>query len=114
MKRRITMTKYIINGHEFDTAEETADYIIDNMDDDAFDEMLDETYGDIEICGYSYSASLALSRVDEIAYNCGRNDYYDSLRPDIIDELEDIDEGETSDVYGYEVEHVGEEEDEEE
>ena len=99
------MTKYIIdNEHEFETAEEAADYIIEDMDSDAYDEMLDEAYGDIEICGYSYSASMALACVDEVAYNCGHNDYYDSLRPDMVDELEGMDDGESIDIYGYGIE----------
>lgn len=108
------MAKYIIDGeHEFETAEDTADYIIEGMDDDAYDEMLDESYGDIEICGYSYSASLALFRVDEVAYCCGRNDYYDSLRPDMVDELEGMDDGESTDIYGYGIEFKSEETEEE-
>lgn len=108
------MAKYIIGGENaFDTAEEAADYIIEDMDDDAYDEMLDECYENIDICGYSYSPSVALSRVDEVAYNCGRNDYYDSLRPDIVDELERIDDGESTDIYGYNVEFkTGESEEE--
>lgn len=101
------MTKYIIDdSHEFETAEEAADYIIENMDDDVYDEMLDDCYEDIDICGYSYSPSVALSRVDEVAYNCGRNDYYDSLRPDIVDELEGMDFGDTTTIYDFEIEYT--------
>ena len=109
------MAKYIIDGeNEFNTAEEAADYIIENMDDSNYDEMLDECYEDVDICGYSYPASLALQRVDEIAYRCGRNDYYDSLRPDIVDELEGMDDGESTTIYGYDIELSGDEEDGEE
>lgn len=45
-----------------------------------YDEMLDEIYGEIEICGIEYSASVALYRVDEIAYRVGMNDYESILR----------------------------------
>lgn len=108
------MTKYIIDGEkEFQTAEEAADYIVENMDDDVYDEMLDECYGDIEICGYSYSASLALYRVDETAYRCGRNDYFDGLRPDILDELDNMDSDDTTTIYGLEVEFSSDEIEEE-
>jgi len=44
-----------------------------------YNEMLDEVYGDIEICDYTYSASLALYRIDPIAYDQGFSDYVDSL-----------------------------------
>ena len=108
------MAKYIVDGeNEFETAEEAADYIIENMDNSNYDEMLDECYEDVDICGYSYPASLALSRVDEVAYRCGRNDYYDSLRPDMVDELEGMDDGESTDIYGYEIEFKSEEAEEE-
>lgn len=49
---------------------------------EAYNLWLDECYGDIEICGYTYSASLALYRIDPIAYNEGFNDYINSLLED--------------------------------
>jgi hypothetical protein len=47
-----------------------------------FDEMLNDCYPEIEICGLKYSPSLALKRVDETAYCCSANDYIDSLISD--------------------------------
>lgn len=44
-----------------------------------YDEMLDEIYGDIELCGqYHYSHSRALKELDPIAYDVGFNDWCDS------------------------------------
>lgn len=63
---------------------------IDNFDasdyvtEDDYDEMLDDCHGDIDICGYSYSASRVLQEVDPIAYRCGYNDYVDSIDLDAI------------------------------
>lgn len=105
--------KWIIDGNEFDSARATAEYITDNMDDSVYDDMLDECYGDIEICGLSYSASIALYRVDKIAYNCGRNDYYDSLSGDIAYDIDRMDDGDEEEYYGFTVECVDDEEDEE-
>ena len=45
-----------------------------------YDEMLDEMFGVIEICGIECSASTALYRVDEIAYRVGMSDYESILR----------------------------------
>jgi hypothetical protein len=44
-----------------------------------YDEMLDDVYAPINICGVVYSPSVALFRVDEIAYRCGMNDYESML-----------------------------------
>lgn len=46
---------------------------------EAYRDMLDECYGEIEICGYTYPASVALAQVDAIAYRQGLLDYEDSL-----------------------------------
>lgn len=47
--------------------EENATYSEHQME-RLFDEMLDECYDEIQICGYRYSPSRALSEVDPIAY----------------------------------------------
>jgi len=49
-----------------------------------YNEMLDDVYGDIEICGYHYPASKALFDVDPTAYRCGFNDWLDSMIQDEI------------------------------
>ena len=96
---------YIVDGTEkFTDGSKAAEYITENMGDSAYADMLDECYGDIDICGYSYSASIAFERVDEIAYRCGRNDYYDSLSRDISDDIGRMDDEETAEFYGFEVE----------
>lgn len=100
--------KYEIDGRIFEDAGYAAQHIIENLDDELYDEMLDECYGEIEICGLSYSASIALFRVDEIAYNCGKNDYYDSLYGDIVYELERLDIDEETDIYGFTVKAIEE------
>jgi len=65
---------------------------------DYYDEMLDDIYGEIEICGITYSASVALYRVDEIAYRVGMNDYESVLR-----EAHEED-GSYADIFGDEEE----------
>lgn len=100
--------KFEINGNHFEDAGYAAQYIIENLDDELYDDMLDECYGEIEICGLKYSASIALFRVDEIAYNCGKNDYYDSFYREIVDELERLDIDEETDIYGFTVKLIEE------
>ena len=96
--------KFIVNENdEFTSASELSEYIADCFDSDIYDEMLDECYGEIEICGISYSPSIALYRVDEVAYNCGMMDYYNSLTQDMKYELERMNDGETIELYGFSV-----------
>ena len=106
--------KWLMNDETYKSAQEVAQEIIDSMDDKYYDEMLDECYGEIDICGIKYSASVALYRVDGIAYNCSRNDYYDSLYSDIVYDLERMDDGEENDFYGFTVEAQEDEEEDDE
>ena len=102
-------------GTETDDAREAADYILENAGkdfEDEYDDKLDECYGEIEICGYSYSASLALYRTDETAYRCGMNDYQDSRAEDIKAELESMEDGDELEFYGYTVTAHEDDEDE--
>jgi len=38
-------------------------------------DMLDDVYGEIDICGYKYPASRALADIDPIAFREGFHDY---------------------------------------
>jgi hypothetical protein len=40
-----------------------------------YDEMLDECYPHVNVCGYDWYPSIALQRIDPIAYDCGFSDY---------------------------------------
>lgn len=42
----------------------------------AFRDMLDDAYGEIDVCGHQYAASDLLERVDPIAFRCGVSDYF--------------------------------------
>ena len=57
-----------------------------------YDDMLDDVYGDIEICGYSYSASVALKRIDPIAYDVGFSDYCGNIDLDDVQEYRELTE----------------------
>ena len=110
------MIKYVVDGEmEFESISECAEYIVENgINEDDYDSMLDVSYEDIEICGMSYSPSLALFRVDEVAYYCGLNDYRSSQQSDIEYELNRMSNGDSDTWYGYEVEVIEEEDEDEE
>jgi hypothetical protein len=50
----------------------------------AFDEFLDEVYGDVQIGAYSYATSSALKNVDPIAYRIGLSEFEDSLEEEEV------------------------------
>lgn len=58
--------------------------------DDEYDEMLDEVYGDVEVCGMTYSSSRALKELDPVAYNCGKSDYEANYDLDNCEEYTDL------------------------
>lgn len=80
------MKYFVFLGEEFDSRELAEEAVIEYAA-GSFDDFLDEVWGDVEICGYSYSASHALEAVDPVAYRCALNDYESSLFPD-IEEIE--------------------------
>lgn len=49
-----------------------------------FDELIDEIYGDVEIAGYHYATSVALKRVDEVAYETLHDQELEWLVDDIM------------------------------
>lgn len=101
------------NGFDaYETAEECAQRVVDEMSSDYYDEMLDEVYGIINICGYDYTASYAFEQIDPIAYRCGMTDYIDSCWEDVRYDLERMTDGDEHYFYGSLVEYIEEEEEE--
>lgn len=98
------MKKFTVDGREFTEAREVAQYIIDNAElTETYNDMLD-CYGMVNVCGYEYYPSIALERLDPIAYRCGYSDYTDSLYTDLESDIDRLEDGEDSYFYGYEVE----------
>lgn len=101
------MAKYIFNDKEYYGTSSLLQDIENELDiGDAYDDLLDDVYGDIKICGLEYSASIALSRVDEVAYRCGKNDYISGVLEDITLEIEGLTKGDIYNNYNIKVECV--------
>jgi len=58
--------------------------------DDEYDSYLDECYGDIDVCGNTYSASYALKELDPTAYRCGKVDYDSEKDLDDVEEYQEL------------------------
>lgn len=63
-----------------------------NDNEEEYDDMLDDVYGEIDVCGYKYYAGRLLQEIDPVAYNCGHSDYNNSLLSDIQSEIEEKEE----------------------
>lgn len=99
--------KYLVNDtRSFSCATGAAEYIMENCDDGYYDDLLNDVYGDIPICGYEYAASVAFWRVDEMAYRVGQRDWEDSEARDIAYFLEQMDIGDDDFFFGYTVEAI--------
>lgn len=85
-------------GKYFKTRE-ALERFAEDMAYETYDDMLDETYGEVEIAGMTYYTSNALKEIDPIAYRCGLSDY----QSNIISEADtiEIDENEIDD-YEFE------------
>lgn len=57
---------------------------------DEYDDMLDDSYGEVNIAGYTYNTSYALKQLDPIAYNVGIRDYNDEEMSNIENEISDL------------------------
>lgn len=115
------MKKYLVNTYdnhwvECNSAESAAQEVIENVEDYYWDDCLDEVWGEVEVCGYTYCASRVLELVDEVAYRCGKNDWLDGKYQDIVYSLERMVGGDEEDYFGITVryEEVSDDEEEEE
>lgn len=94
---------YHIDGDIYEDARSAAEYIMEYCDNSYYDDMLDECYPEVDICGYTYAPSVALYRTDPIAYNCGRSDWADFEARNIAEELEELSDGEILKMYDFEI-----------
>jgi len=45
------------------------------LTEEEFESILNDTYGNIEICGMTFNSGRALKELDPIAFRCALNDY---------------------------------------
>lgn len=50
-----------------------------------YDDFLDEIYAPVNVAGIEFNVSRILRELDATAYNCGEQDYHDSLVSDFFD-----------------------------
>ena len=68
---------------------EISDIVYETLPNSVIDEMINEFYGDVEICGNKYPASIALKSTDGPAYNEMSEGICEMKADEIIDEMPD-------------------------
>ena len=97
--RTIEQVQVEIENLELNITELKAD--IDNfeysMTDSEFDDILDKSYDEVDICGITYSAPYALKECDPVTYRSMKSDYEGSFDLDgcteytgMMEELESL------------------------
>lgn len=64
---------------------------LEELHDEYFDDMLDETHEEIKLLGITYNASFVLQQTDPIAYEMARNDYMSFLFEENMEEFQNND-----------------------
>jgi len=103
------MNYWEIDDNIFNNESSAKQYIINNFYlDELFDDYLNEVYGEVEICGYTYNSASALKEIDNVAYRTGYNDWLDTLDIDLPCSYD----GEDDEIYGFTVTYHCDEDDE--
>lgn len=68
---------------------EISDIVYETLSTSVIDETIDDYYGDVEICGNKYPASVALKSTDGIVYDEMKDEICEMKAEEIIDEMPD-------------------------
>lgn len=77
-------------------------------------DFLNEIYGDVEVCGYSYGAGNVLESQDPVAFRCGKGEYESEIQSELEDQLSREDSADIEFIEGDEYELSDDEEESEE
>ena len=68
---------------------ELSDIVYDTLYNSVVDDMIDDYYEPVNVCGYNYPASLVLKSTDAIAYDEMRQEICEMKVEQLIDDLPD-------------------------
>lgn len=63
-----------------------------SLTDEQYVEILNDLYGDVDVCGMSYGSGSVLVDQDPTAFRCMKGDYEDYIQTDLEDQLDREDE----------------------
>jgi hypothetical protein len=62
------------------------------FNDDEYENFLNESFGDLKVCGHSYQAGHVLKIVDRVAFNMGLNNYNNEEITKLKEKIEYLEE----------------------
>lgn len=62
------------------------------LSDEEWEEILNETHAEVDVCGQRFDAGHALKLLDRVAFDQGKSDYESSLDVEFYDALENEDD----------------------
>lgn len=75
------------------------------LSDSEYEEVLDDIYGEVVVCGSTYGSGSILAGQDPVAFRCGKVDYESAIQDELEEQLErEDDSGIEFDVHPDEVE----------
>ena len=78
----------VVESKKIDESE-ISDIVYETLSTSVIDDTIDDYYGDVEICGNKYPASVALKSTDGIVYDEMKNEISEMKIEEIIDGLPD-------------------------
>lgn len=82
-----------------------------SMSDSEYIEFLDEIFGDVQVCGMTFSSGSLLQDADPVAFRCGKGDEESNIQSELERQLENEDD---SDIEFIDDELTDDDEEEEE
>lgn len=76
--------------NEIEQAQKKVDCFEYEVTESEFDELLDECYPEVEVCGLTFYPSDVLKSCDPIAYRCAKSDYESNYDLDGCQEYQDL------------------------
>lgn len=80
------------------------------LGDSEYIDYLNEIYGDVEVCGYTYGAGDVLESQDPTAFRCGKCDYESEIQSELEEQLSREDSADIEFIEGDEYELSDDEE----
>lgn len=84
-----------------------------SLSDSEYVDYLDEIYGDVQVCGMTYSAGSTLEAMDPCAFRCGKSDYESEIQSELEDQLSNEDSTDIDFIEGDEDDLTDDDEEEE-
>lgn len=80
------------------------------LSDSEYEEILNDTYGDVQVCGQTFGSGSILVDADPTAFRCGKADYESGLQTELEDQLSREDDSDIE--FEIDPDDIEEEEDE--